>query len=78
MGQFAAEYCEACGANCLLRDHRCDPRKLRAIDAAMERDPDDEEPRRKPFNQRLRDGFEILNENLMAAGDHDGQCGSNF
>lgn len=58
-------YCPICGADTRrhgLRAHRCKQRTLDAIDAAMQRDPDTEEPPAKPFSARLHDGFKMLNE----------------
>lgn len=43
--------------------HRCKPSVLAAIDGAMRRDPDFEEPKvRRSFNQRLADGFLMLDD----------------
>jgi hypothetical protein len=67
-------FCPTCGASFDYRyvtldpddarriHHRCNPRTLAGIDAAHRREPDAEEPRRKPYGQRLSDGFRILGE----------------
>jgi len=54
-------YCPICGVKA-TDGHRCSEKKLKAIDAAMKRDPDSEEPRRRPMPVRLSEGFELLNE----------------
>jgi len=53
-------YCPICGKRYEAQygvGHRCNEASLRAIDAAMKRNPDEEEPRRKSEGRRLYDGL---------------------
>lgn len=43
-----------------FKQHRCSDRATIALDAAMRRDPDTEEPRARTYGQRLHEGFKML------------------
>ena len=67
-----ADRCPICGANikrgeCLIstppvgvKQHRCDPAKLKAIDAALNTERDS--TRRRTIHDRLGDGFDMLGD----------------
>jgi hypothetical protein len=49
------------------KHHQCNPRRAAARDGAMKSDPDDHEPRRRSYDQRLAAGFGMLdNEDSLA------------
>ena len=64
--------CSICGAAISLKGmekHKCNPRVLRAIDAAHARGEDWELPDNRTVGDRIREG----NELLRMAGDDDGE-----
>lgn len=78
---MSVTYCPVCGAwladnECLdprvalvggYKHHQCNPRRAAARDGAMRSNPDDHEPRRRSYDQRLADGFGMLdNEDSLA------------
>ena len=58
------DYCPICGTEYRgmgFQTHRCSETKLKAIDAAMKSEYDHRESK-KPYSQRLSDGFNMLND----------------
>ena len=56
------EYCPICGQGdprVKRGRHRCDPRRLLAIDAARHRDPDPGQTRREAEGRRLVEGLKL-------------------
>ena len=63
--------CSICGAAISLKDmnkHKCNPRVLRAIDAAHARGEDWTPPDNRTESDRLAEGYKML----RMAGDDDG------
>ena len=61
------ECCAVCGARLLDGRHVCSPASLAAHDAALRRDPDDEDPPAIPEGRRYADGLFMLG--LTDAGE---------